>query len=97
MGNAEIRDLMFRGLEGETLALLRKVCLNPNVYTGFNYLKARGGLNEADDLGGFINMAVDFFLDKGFGMRIAVITDENRSLIKRVKIQEPMEHVEFIR
>jgi hypothetical protein len=93
----KVSEMIFNTMEAETQSLVRKVGLNPNVYTGFNYLKARGDLAEEDDLGDFINMAVDFFLDKGFGMRVAVITDENRSLIKRVKVQEPTEQVEFIR
>ena len=34
-GSSQVSDIMFRGLEGETLALLRKVAFNPEAFTYF--------------------------------------------------------------
>ena len=77
----KVSEMIFDTMQAETQSLIREVDLNPNVYTGFNYLKAKGDLDPEDDLGDFINMAVEFYLDKGFGIRVAVFHNENRSLV----------------
>ncbi len=78
-GNAA--EMVMKTMEAESQALIRKVALNPNVYTSFNWMRAKGYLEEKAYMGDFINDAVIFYMDKGFGMRVAVITDPRRSIM----------------
>jgi len=42
MGNAEISEMMFRTLDGETQALIKKVAFNPEAFTLYGWAKRKG-------------------------------------------------------
>ena len=71
-GNAQISSMMFRGLEGESLALLRKVAFNPEAFTYFTWVKRHGFLDEEDDFADFVNYCITLTMTKIFGARVAI-------------------------
>jgi hypothetical protein len=68
--SSKLSDMIFDTMEAETQSPVRKVGLNPDVYTGYNYLKARGDLHGEDDTGDFINYCITVVMTKLCGARV---------------------------
>ena len=97
-GNAQVSSMMFRGLEGETLALLRKVAFNPEAFTYFTWVKRHGFLDEDDDFADFVNYCITLCMTKIFGARVSIQVNTANTLmgeLRKRQQQGNMVGVEF--
>ncbi len=70
VGNAQLSEMMFKTLDGETQALIKKVAFNPEAFILYGWAKRKGYLEKDKDFRDLINYYVILTVGKIFGDRV---------------------------
>lgn len=95
MGSAQISNMMFRSLEGETQALMKKVAFNPEAFTYYGWAKRKGFLDKEDDFADFVNHCITLTMTKIFGAKIGVVVNTDNTLMAMLRAKKNNMGVEY--
>jgi hypothetical protein len=95
MGNAELSQMMYRTLEGETAALMKKVAFNPEAFTYYSWAKRKGYLGGDKDFADFVNYCITLTMTKIFGARIGVVINTDNTLMGMLREKRQAMGVEY--